>query len=217
MYAQDSSSVIWMMNKTDSLNGFPTKALNEYPSLITTTKGNALLFDGIDDALFVENNPLEDTQSFTIETIIRPDSSTNPDNIEQRYLHIRGKANDDRRILMELRLVDNQMWYVDTFIRSEINNRTLANPRLLHETGKWYNVTLVYDNGIMCHYVNGVEEVSGEVTYIPVENGQISVGARQNPRSWFNGAIHLIKFTKRALKPEEFISLVSAIKDEEGK
>lgn len=214
MYAQDSSSIVWLLNRTDSLGGVSAKALNDYPSLISTTIGDALQFDGIDDALLIEYNPLEDAESFTIEVIIKPDSSSNPENFEQRYVHIRGKANDDRRILLELRLTEDQNWYLDTFIKSEVNNKALINPELVHESGKWYNVALVYENGVMRHYVNGIEEASGEVTYIPPEKGQISIGARQDPRSWFKGAIHLIKFTRQALKPEEFISLVSNLEEE---
>jgi hypothetical protein len=205
VYPQDSLSIIWNLNRTDSICGYKTRALNEYPSITSSTQGEVLLFDGINDAMFIENNPLGNASSFTIEVILRPDSSTNPDNFEQRYIHIRGKENDNRRILLELRLTDDQMWFLDTYVRSEINGLTLIDSSLTHQTGKWYHIALVYDNGIMHHYVNGVEEASGEVTYVSIGDGLISIGARQNPRSWFKGAIQLIKFTQRAIQPDEFL------------
>ena len=211
VYSQDSLSTIWYLNRTDSIGGYKTTALNEYPSFTSTIQGDALLFDGINDALFIENNPLGNASSFTIEIILRPDSSTNPDNIEQRYIHIRGRENDNRRVLLELRLTNDQKWFLDTYIRSEVNGRTLIDSSLTHQTGEWYHVALVYDNGMMRHYVNGVEEASGEVTFVPVKNGQISIGVRQGPRCWFKGAIHLIKFTRRSLQPDEFISVVTNI------
>jgi len=164
------------------------------------------LFDGINDALFIKGNPLDNASSFTIEIIFRPESSANPDNSEQRYIHIRNQTDDVRRILMELRLTADQKWFLDTYIRSEVNNLTLIDSNKTHQTGKWYHAALVYEKGKMRHYVNGVEEGSGEVIFLPIENGQISIGARQNPRSWFKGAIKLIKFTRRSLKPEGFLS-----------
>jgi len=206
VFSQDSLSVIWNLNRTDSIGGFVAAPLNEYPSSLSTIQGDALLFDGINDALFIQNNPLDDASSFTIEVIFRPDSSTNPNNAEQRYIHIRSQANDARRILLELRLTADQKWFLDTYIRSEVNNLTLKDSNKTHQTGKWYHAALVYDKGTMRHYVNGVEEGSGKVTFLPIENGQISIGARQNPRSWFKGAIRLIKFTRRSLKPEKFLS-----------
>jgi hypothetical protein len=207
VYSQDSLSTIWNLNNTDSIGGFRTLALNEYPSVTSSTQGEALLFDGVNDAIFIENNPLGDASSFTIEVILKPDSSTNPLNIEQRYIHIRGKENDNRRVLLELRLTNDLMWFLDTYIRSEFNGLTLVDSSLTHQTGKWYHVALVYDNGIIHHYVNGVEEASGEVTFVPIGDGQISIGARQNPRSWFKGAINLVSFTKRALLPDKFCIL----------
>ena len=205
VYAQDSLSIIWNLNRTDSIGGYKTTALTEYPSLTSSTQGEALLFDGINDAIFIENNPIGNTSSFSIEVMLKPDSSANPLNVEQRYIHIRGKENDNRRVLLELRLTNDQKWFFDTYIRSEFNGLTLIDSSLTHQTGKWYHIALVYDKGIMHHYVNGVEEASGEVTYVPIGDGQISIGARQNPRSWFKGEISLIKFTRRALPPNDFL------------
>ncbi len=212
--SQDSLSVIWNLNRTDSIGGFAAAPLNEYPSVVSAIQGDALQFDGINDALFIKSNPLDGASSFTVEIIFKPDSSSNPDNIEQRYIHIRSRENDTRRILLELRLTADQKWFLDTYIRSEINGLTLIDSNLTHETGKWYHVALTYDNGTMRHYVNGIEEARGEVAYVPIEKGQMSIGVRQGPRCWFKGTIQLIKFTRRALQPEEFLSVTTNI---EGK
>jgi hypothetical protein len=57
----------------------------------------------------------------------------------------------------------------------------------------------------MRQFVDGIELLSGSVTYLPIDaNGKTAIGARQDPRSWFNGAIRMVKITKRALSPSEF-------------
>ncbi len=90
------------MDRIDSIDGYKTFPLKEFPSIIDIHQIKALLFDGINDALLLNTNPLEDAMEFTIEAIIKPDSSDNPSNREQRFIHIRNGMDDNRRILLEL-------------------------------------------------------------------------------------------------------------------
>ncbi len=164
----DSLSTIWYLDRTDSIGGYTTAPLTELPSIVETPYGKAALFDGVNDAFLVSCNPLSTATSFTIEVFFRPDS--NATNNEQRFIHIRNSANDNRRVLLETRLLINQRWILDTFIKSESSNLTLVDSSKTHTTGEWHHVALIYSNGIMWQYVDGVEQMSGSVTYLPIDN-----------------------------------------------
>ncbi len=204
-------STMWNINSVDSVAGFPA-IKSDSPQVIDSDKyGKVVWFDGIDDGLVVESNPLEGATNFTAEVIFKPDSSW-PENEEQRFIHIQDPTNNDRRILIELRLTDNHQWYLDTYIKSEVSSRALKLETALHPVGQWYHAALVYDNRSMKHFVNGIEEISGEVDYLPINNAFTSIGTRMDQRSWFKGAIAILKVTHTALTPDKFINNVASIK-----
>jgi hypothetical protein len=64
---------------------------------------------------------------------------------------------------------------------------------------------LVFDGGEMSHYVNGVKELSSEISFSPLHKGRTSIGVRINQVHWFKGAIRTIRFAPRALQPNEFL------------
>lgn len=148
-------------------------------------------------------NPLSGADEFTVEVIFMPDSSSAEKNHEQRFVHIQQSQN--RRILIELRLAKNNKWFLDTFIKSDTSSKTLYSENITHPTGKWYNASLVYKDGMMTDYVNGNKELEGKVNFVPMDSGRISLGVRQDLRSWFKGKIKEIRFTKRALSPKDFM------------
>jgi len=102
----------WKIDTVKELAGYPTKVLGN-PQVKNVITGKALYFDGIDDGLIIDANPLEGALSFTIEVYFRPDSAY-PDNIAQRFIHIQDPANGARRVLLELR-VTKQALSVDEF------------------------------------------------------------------------------------------------------
>jgi hypothetical protein len=122
------------------------------------------------------------------------------------------EQSDDHRLLIELRLTDDNQWFLDTFIKAGDSARVLYAEEYPHPIGPWYHAALVVKNGEMRHYVNGVLEMAGSVDYVPVSGGRTSVGVRLNRRSWFKGAIHELRVTPRALEPDGF-SLMSADAD----
>lgn len=192
----------WKIDSIESIAGNPVTKFGE-PVVIGTKHGQAVQFDGIDDGLIVKSNPLGEALSFTIEVVFRPDSAF-PQNTEQRFIHFQNPDNENRRVLIEIRLTSDNKWFLDTFIMSERSSRTLYASEYLHPIGRWYHAALVYENNTMKHYVNGVEEMSGEVKYLPIEGGYTSLGVRMNQVYWFKGAIQLLKVTPRALTPVEF-------------
>jgi hypothetical protein len=139
-------------------------------------------------------------ESFTVEVIFRPDASANK---AQRFLHM--QANEENRVLVETRLNDRNEWFLDTFIKSGESEKTLQSRDNLHPLGQWYHAALTYDGLLMRHYVNGTEEMSGEVKYAPVEGGRTSIGCRLNQVFWFQGAIRKVRVTHAALSPDQFL------------
>ncbi len=205
-------STTWNLSNVDSIAGF-TVIKSDSPQVIDSDEyGKVVWFDGIDDGLLVESNPLEGATNFTVEVIFKPDSSW-PANEEQRFIHIQDPANNDRRILVELRLTDDHQWYLDTYIKSEVSSRALKLESARHPVGQWYHAALVYDNRSMKHFVNGIEEISGEVDYLPITNASTSIGTRMDQRSWFKGSIAVLKVTHGALQPENFIKNLTSVKE----
>ena len=90
------------------------------PQVIKTANGKAVLFDGKDDGLVVNTNPLAGATAFTLEAVFRPDSGGTT---EQRWFHLQEAANDNR-ILLEIRLTGDE-WFLDSFIKSGEEKRTL--------------------------------------------------------------------------------------------
>jgi len=204
----ESYQITWNLDNTDKIGGYSVSPLNTLPSISESKGSKYLLFNGVDNALLIKGNPLGTTQSFTIEVIIRPDSSFNPANLEQRYLHIGKTASDKERILLELRLLKNQKWAADVFVGSENSSLTFldtVHSEHLHPAGKWYNIALVYENSRATSYINGIKDTTDKVIFHSLSDANISIGARQNPRSWFKGGIKTIRFTNLALVPAEFL------------
>lgn len=194
-----AAPVTWDINRLDQIGGQPATMIGN-PQIISTSNGKAILFDGIDDGLFVKGNPVAAAPAFTVEAVFRPDSGGAT---EQRWFHIQEDAKDNR-ILLEIRLNGDQ-WSLDSFIKSGEEKRTLYSENFKHKTGAWYHVALVYDGIAMHHFVDGKEELSGPLTILPLGEGSTSIGVRMNRVFWFKGMIRKARFTQRALSPAAFM------------
>jgi hypothetical protein len=194
-----AGSVTWDINNLEKIGGHQTTVIGN-PVLIKVPGGKAVLFNGVNDGLLVNANPLAGARTFTVEAVFHPDAGGNH---EQRWFHIQEETGDDR-VLLETR-VDGKQWFTDTFIKSGENSRALYAENFKHPIGEWYHVALVYDGSIMRHYVNGQEELSGPLSIPPLGKGQTSIGMRMNRVYWFKGAVRKARFTPRALAPEEFM------------
>jgi lysophospholipase L1-like esterase len=194
-----SAAVTWKINSLDKINGQPAVTIGN-PQVIKTADGKAVLFDGVDDGLIVNANPIAGAAAFTVEAVFRPDAGGTT---EQRWFHIQESANDNR-VLLEIRLTGDQ-WFLDTFIKSGENKLTLYSENFKHQAGEWYHVALVFDGKTMRHFVDGREELSGPLTILPLGGGSTSIGVRMNRVFWFKGAVRKARFTARALLPKEFM------------
>lgn len=170
------------------------------PKIVKSPYGDAVYFDGIDDALFLKNMPLKSMEEFTVEMIFKPETDTPP--FEQRVVHL-GEVSADR-MLLEIRAVDGN-WYFDGFVASGTDLKALIDKKLIHPLGEWYHVALVVTANSLTTYVNGKKELHELYSFKPIQTGGSSIGVRLNKRSWFKGTIYKLKITPEQLKPDSFI------------
>lgn len=178
----------------DSIKGAPT--------LIDTKLGKAVHFNGETDGYYLGENPLRGMEEVTVEVIFRQDGDAK---FEQRFLHmgtVRGA-----RIMFETRVNPDSTWYLDTFIRlDKETDLVLIDPEQTHPAGRWYNLSMVVADGKATSYVDGVQQLTGEIPYREIAEGITSVGVRQNQVCWFKGDLYRIRITPKALSPEEFLT-----------
>lgn len=200
-FGNAQTSVTWNVDNVNHIGGFTTTIYGE-PKAIEIDNIKAIEFDGINDGLLINNNPLSEATNFTVEIIFMP----YPGGLEeQRFLHL--QQDDNNRMLIELRSTNTNQWFLDTFIKSAGSGVTLYADAYTHSTEDWHHAALIYQSNTMSHYVDGQLELSGEIAYQKMTTGKVSLGVRQNKVSWYKGAIRLVKFTHKALTPDEFFRL----------
>jgi hypothetical protein len=170
------------------------------PKVIDSPFGKAVEFDGQKDGMLINMNPLRGLRQFTIEVVFKPYSSGSA---EQRFLHI-GECHGDR-LLFETRLTDNGQWYLDTFIASGGSSQALMSRNYCHYLDKWYVAALVFNGNEITNYVNGNQELMGQLKYKSMDAGQFSIGVRQNLMSWFRGSLYEVRITPQVLTPDGFL------------
>lgn len=186
------------MDRTDEIGGHPTTVLGS-PKVVSIQEGKAVHFDGVADGFFISANPLEGFAAFTVEVLFQPESGGPA---AQRFMHL--EDSEGSRLMMETRLIDHR-WALDTFLYSAKTKgrQPLLDPTKLHPADEWTWVALVYANGHMTHYINGVKELEGDVAFTPMIAGRISLGVRQNKVYWYKGGISEIRFHPVALTEEK--------------
>jgi hypothetical protein len=185
---------IWQLYTLADIGGHVPEVWGN-PRVVSADKGRkAVAFDGEQDGLLIPANPIAGAKAFEIEVVFKPVAAY-PANIEQRFLHIQEPGNPDRRILIELRLNNRQQWYADFFMRTEKASLTLLDSTKTHPVGEWATIKLRYKDGTLTGFVNGQEEVSGPIEYLPIpDSASTSIGTRMDKRSWFKGAIREVWF-----------------------
>ena len=200
---ESTHTEIWSLNSLTSLNGYSVNAFGN-PTQKNTKLGNVVHFDGDGDRLLVHNNPLGASTRFTIEVLLNP-ADVFPNNWEPRFFHIEALDNPNRRVTIELRLNDQQQWYLDAYIKSEQGQLALIDSTKVHPVNQWAHVAITYSEGVLTTFVNGRKELSGAVEYLPIDTHALtSIGARMNQVHWFNGDIAQVAITHKALRPEYF-------------
>ena len=154
-----TGTTVWTFDRLENIGGHKTTVLGQ-PKVIDSPIGKAVEFDGVDDALFIDNHPLAGAATFTWEAIFRPDGGER----EQRWFHlaehdpVTGADSEPDAVRNPGR---RQAWYLDSHIQSGAASKTLMNRTSLHPLGAWYHVAAVYDGKEFSNYVDGVREGSG--------------------------------------------------------
>ncbi|MCR8667877.1 LamG domain-containing protein [Aestuariibaculum sp. M13] len=197
--SRNNGKIVWVMS--DLLQSKEGVLVNGNPKLIESPYGKAVEFDGVDDALFLEEMPIKNLKEFTVEMIIRFDKGGFE---EQRYFHT-GTVSKDRS-LMEMRSGEDT-WYLDGMFESKEKWVVLMSPEYSHPLGEWYHIAFTVKDGQQATYVNGKKELEGNVEYKPIIEGQTSIGVRQNKLSWFKGAIYSVTITDKYLNSKDFTGI----------
>lgn len=196
--AAKSDSFVWRLENPHVVGGHSTEVLGE-PMSREDVGGRAIFFDGVDDGLFVPVNPLAGATAFTVEILFKPDSA-GPD--EQRFFHLQDERGN--RALLETRMIEGR-WALDTFLSSvdSKQKRILLDRTKTHPADRWTWVALVYRDGHLTHYIDGVKELDGAVEFPPLAAGRFSLGVRQNKVYWFKGGLREVRFHRTAVPAEE--------------
>lgn len=193
-------AVVWDVDNLKSIGGHRVTAVGR-PRVVETERGKAVEFDGRGDGLIVDANPLAGLGKFTAEVIFRP-AADGPR--EQRFLHFQPRGSEDR-LLFETRLTADGQWFLDTYLQAGAAKQTLYAEKFLHPLGSWHHAAIVADGRTMRHYVNGREELAGDVPLTPLAAGQTSIGMRFNRVHWYRGAVRRVRVTPAVLGPEAFL------------
>jgi hypothetical protein len=178
------------------------------PQIIETDNSKALYFDGNEDRVLIHTNPIGVSTEFTVEIVFKADGDF-PNNIAPRFMHIQNpKDKEEKRILMELRINENNRWYLDSYINTDKDSLVLIDENLNHPTNIWMHAAIVYKNKTLSSYVNRKKELEGKVDFnrcIIDENSIVSVGGRMNHVSLYKGAVRKMRVSQTALEPIDFI------------
>jgi len=182
--------VIWRLDALDTIGGHRPK-MHGHPRAVDTDRGPAIAFDGEHDLIIVPVDPLAGAAAFTLEAVFRPDPAGAA---EQRFVHLQANDTDDRALLETRLTPDGTAWYADTFLRSGDREQPLNDPSLTHPLGAWHTLTLTCDGQTMRQFVDGIEELTAPLPFIPRGPGRVALGGRINAVSHFRGVIHSVRF-----------------------
>ena len=198
---------VWTFDRLDKIGGLRTTVVG-HPHVIKTPLGKAVQFNGVNDALFIPEQPLAGAETFTFEAIFRPESGGAP---EQRWFHLAEQdpktgQDTDSRFLFEIRVIGGQ-WCLDAFVHTPTVDKALLYRNLLHPLDVWHHVAMVYDGKEFSSYVNGVLQGKAAIQFTPEGPGHSSVGVRINKMYYFKGSVRQARFSRRALTPAEFLKV----------
>jgi len=196
-----AEQTVWHLDNLTTIAGHQVRVEGD-PKVIETPYGKAIEFDGVDDGIFLDEHPLAGMSNFTVEVIFKPYEGGAP---EQRFFHMQEDSSDER-VMFETRLVENDQWFLDTFVKSGDQKIALYATENRHALGSWYHAAIVVDDHSIRHFVNGHLELSEDIRFQAQDAGKTSLGVRLNKVNWFKGAIRTVRITPRALAPEEFLT-----------
>lgn len=200
---------IWELKSLKKIGGHKVQVFGN-PEVVKTDLGKAMKFDGVDDRILVDNNPISGAKEFTVEVIFKADPAYEISN-QPRFIHFQDPGDSlQKRVMVELRLTPDNKWYLDGYMETDAGNKTLVNRTLTHPLGNWDHVALTFKGNTFTTYVNGVKEMTGQVPWknkLVNETGKVSMGGRMNEINYYKGLIKTLKVTQKALEPGQFMKI----------
>ena len=138
--------VEWRVDNLQRIGGHAVEVVGN-PRVVGDGGDAAVEFDGVDDGLVVQANPLLGLGRFTVEIDFNP-AAGGPE--EQRFLHVQEDGTEDRA-LIELRMRPDGQWALDSFLRSPAPGLTLLDRDKVHAPNRWHTAALIYDGRTMTH------------------------------------------------------------------
>lgn len=161
------------------------------------TPATGLHFDGTDDHISVNHNSSFNTNTFTIETSFKTSSSSAGQSIIAKYdaTGINGfsmNLNNSGRLLFEYAVPNSE-------------TTSSSNASGLND-GNWHHVALVFGNGRLIFYIDGV--LDNEITFsnipeTPTNTESLFIGYSGFNTIYFNGEIDEVRYWSRVLCLDE--------------
>jgi len=193
-----------------ALNGIVNGAKQEVEGLA----GNAYSFDGVDDEIIVNYDPVIDItgDEISLFALIQLDSLPSIRRSQMQVIkHLRSLPTSGG-YQMEVNGTDkNYPNEIRLNVRGADDNYLSGNGVTL-ETGKWYFVVVTYDGEKMNSYVNGVNDktndTKGELDANPQD---LIIGGQCDSLNNFHGLIQHVGILNRCLTYEEITDLTRSI------
>jgi len=198
-----SPRIEWTFDNLRRIGGL-TAHVEGAPTLVDSPWGQAVRFDGQDDAVFLDAHPLAGAETFTFEAVFRPEGGA----FEQRWFHLQEIAPDsgqatDSRIMFEIRTRDDE-WWLDAFAKGPGYSHTLITDQKRFPVGRWFHVAQTFDGRMYRSFVDGALQDEAPLPFRPQGAGRCSVGCRYNRVSPFQGAVRAASFRRQGLAPDAF-------------
>ena len=198
------AGTLWQFDNLQTVGGRMLERVGA-PALTASPWGQAMLFDGVDDGLLIDQHPLAGAKTFTFEALFRPDGGA----FEQRWFHLESDegaapGKGTTRMMFEIRVVDDK-WYLDAFATGAGYKQTLIVPEKRFPVGRWYHVAQSFDGTTYRAYVDGVVQMEAPLAFAAQGPGRAAVGMRMNRVNFFHGAVRAAFFAPRALAPKAFV------------
>lgn len=174
---------------------------------IENDRGNALVFDGDGDYLTSDFNLNPNSQSFTIETWLKMDSS------ETGFQVIFDQTSDDRSQLFMV-----SAWAHKFSIRFS-GQWIELDPEATFEYDNWHHIALTWDGSIFSFYLDGVSIGSAEILTSESNLEKFHLGTYDESNAFFKGEIDELRIwdvARTQLEIIENMHLTSTVKSESG-
>ncbi|UCH62109.1 MAG: PKD domain-containing protein [Fidelibacterota bacterium] len=183
--------------------------------------GEALVFNGEDNAVEVASNPLIGAHALTIQAYIRPTGIPNEKTSKIFIIALEREAPGVDRFMLDMLPDDNVNNWVLSHFMSIADEGTdpeldLLESGTFHPWDQWYHVAMVFDSVAadsvrISHYVNHALEYTTRYQLDTLRGGEVFIGVRHvehgDPltRDYFEGLMDNVVLHARALTPPEFM------------